>query len=686
METKTIRKTYPKNGEGKPKSKCKPPEKKAEKFSPFERERYYYGKLLTEKSLSDEQRYFNEKRWMLNRRATGWGVLCGLKVEVDNSGDCPVVIVHPGTALDRYGQEIEVCETQRCLFDPSTCPPPEKDENGEMPEQCFYVDIYYKECGAMPAPLPVDRCGKLESECVYNKTRESFEVKVSCYPAGRGQYPPPVYDKYGCQLDCHDLLCDPSLIISEPCPERQQCLSVPLAKVCLKPTKGGETHWVADNSVYRDEYHGYRQLAYSNETLAYLLQCLKGDHWRSHANRPDRRRFVPLLAQTLPGFDYQNGKNTTVSKNADDAKFGDYPARMTTDGENLWVTDPQKGNKEDNGMLHVLYKNGEWPESREQNERPWGIAYDGRHMWVTYPGTGDVEDDAFGIVHGYNACNPLDKNPVIVTECLRAHPKEIVFDGRYLWVSHDSQSPYDEVPPQIDQEEDNGEPDDDKKGNRKKKPTSRSRKMATDLYLSRIDPQTCEVEGPIKVTYNSTSQPPASDIKRMAFDGSNLWVIFDNKSGDSLVKVLISEYRSPEKPKETALTVAAEMPYDCNGRYPEDVAFDGSHIWVAHESGITKVVVDSGEAIAYGMQREDQSALAFDGERMWTGEPAQGKINVVDIYNPESQEGGEEVIADSKDRSYLINAMCYDGDYIWVAATEKEDNGQYRAILHRLLV
>ena len=44
-----------------------------------ERNNYYYGKLMTVRDFLDEQRYFNEKRWLINRMISGWGVVCGLK-------------------------------------------------------------------------------------------------------------------------------------------------------------------------------------------------------------------------------------------------------------------------------------------------------------------------------------------------------------------------------------------------------------------------------------------------------------------------------------------------------------------------------------------------------------------------------------------------------------------------------
>ena len=47
----------------------------------FERNRYFYGKLLTVRDFEVEQRYFIEKQRLINRLIHGVGVVCGLKVE-----------------------------------------------------------------------------------------------------------------------------------------------------------------------------------------------------------------------------------------------------------------------------------------------------------------------------------------------------------------------------------------------------------------------------------------------------------------------------------------------------------------------------------------------------------------------------------------------------------------------------
>ena len=70
---------------------------------PFERNRYYAGKLLTSADFSAEQLYMNNKRRFLNRILFGSGVVCGLNVV--NLDDLSI-LVESGVAIDRAGREI----------------------------------------------------------------------------------------------------------------------------------------------------------------------------------------------------------------------------------------------------------------------------------------------------------------------------------------------------------------------------------------------------------------------------------------------------------------------------------------------------------------------------------------------------------------------------------------------------
>ena len=74
---------------------------------PFERNRYFYGKLLTVRDFEVEQRYHSGKRKLLNRLIHGAGVVCGLGV---TASDESTLMIESGMALDYQGREIVLPE------------------------------------------------------------------------------------------------------------------------------------------------------------------------------------------------------------------------------------------------------------------------------------------------------------------------------------------------------------------------------------------------------------------------------------------------------------------------------------------------------------------------------------------------------------------------------------------------
>ncbi len=73
------------------------------KYFPYERNRYFYGKLLSVDDFEAEQKYMNDKRRLINRFMHGFGIVCGLNVIRAGDG---AVCVEAGVALDFSGREI----------------------------------------------------------------------------------------------------------------------------------------------------------------------------------------------------------------------------------------------------------------------------------------------------------------------------------------------------------------------------------------------------------------------------------------------------------------------------------------------------------------------------------------------------------------------------------------------------
>ena len=74
-------------------------------LTPFERNRYYAGKMLTSSDFQAEQTYFNNKRRFANSLLYGAGVICGLGVF---SLDDLSVLIESGVAIDGMGREVVI--------------------------------------------------------------------------------------------------------------------------------------------------------------------------------------------------------------------------------------------------------------------------------------------------------------------------------------------------------------------------------------------------------------------------------------------------------------------------------------------------------------------------------------------------------------------------------------------------
>lgn len=75
---------------------------------PFERNRYYAGKMLTSADFQAEQNYVNNKRRFVNNMMFGSGVVCGCNVL---SLDDLSILVESGMAIDNFGREIVIASS-----------------------------------------------------------------------------------------------------------------------------------------------------------------------------------------------------------------------------------------------------------------------------------------------------------------------------------------------------------------------------------------------------------------------------------------------------------------------------------------------------------------------------------------------------------------------------------------------
>lgn len=145
-------------------------------YFPFERNRYYYGKLLTEQDFNSEQRYFNDKRRMVNRFLHGSGVVAGLTVVgIDEKS----ISLEAGLALDGAGREI-VAER------PVVVRLEQIDGFSRLSEEknrdFVYLCIEYDEKETMPSHSIASGPESREDGTEYDKCREGYRLYVTDRP------------------------------------------------------------------------------------------------------------------------------------------------------------------------------------------------------------------------------------------------------------------------------------------------------------------------------------------------------------------------------------------------------------------------------------------------------------------------------------------------------------------------
>lgn len=139
-------------------------------FFPFERNRYFYGKLLTVRDFEVEQRYHCTKRELLNRLVHGAGVVCGLGV---TASDESTLMIESGMALDYQGREIVVPEA---LF--RKLPMLEGQETLAGKKDA-YLCLSYAEENVEPVNATGSEVG---SQRQFDLTREGFRLFLTTEP------------------------------------------------------------------------------------------------------------------------------------------------------------------------------------------------------------------------------------------------------------------------------------------------------------------------------------------------------------------------------------------------------------------------------------------------------------------------------------------------------------------------
>lgn len=147
-------------------------------FSKFEKNKYFYGKLMTVKDFETEQKYFDAKRYLINRLLHGTGIVCGLQnVNIIKKTNEPLKINFEdgGMALDCCGHEIVVPSStlDKLIVDEAGIPVSSDSAPNE-----FYLylkcKIYYGSYLAVAS-----NSANCEEKCCPGRIIEDFAVVLS---------------------------------------------------------------------------------------------------------------------------------------------------------------------------------------------------------------------------------------------------------------------------------------------------------------------------------------------------------------------------------------------------------------------------------------------------------------------------------------------------------------------------
>lgn len=139
-------------------------------LSPFKRNNYYFGKLLSVGDFELEQAYFRQKMHLMNKIAFKEGVVEGLEVKTyeDNKEK---IVIHPGICVDEVGEMIVVHE--EVVVHLSDIEGFEIDRDVED----VFLSIYYDEISEGEA-LTLEHSHS-SGQTTYNQVIESYGLYLS---------------------------------------------------------------------------------------------------------------------------------------------------------------------------------------------------------------------------------------------------------------------------------------------------------------------------------------------------------------------------------------------------------------------------------------------------------------------------------------------------------------------------
>lgn len=246
----------------------------------FVRNRYFYGKLLDVSHFESEQAYFNEKRWLLNRLVTGYGVICGLNVGLTD--DSKQIWVDPGVAIDQAGREIVVPVRSKPIPLPVPEAPPAEDlkpagHHDDDADDGAVASVYIcrHDCPGDPEPILASDCDS-PAPCSTGSTRERYTIEIRPCKAHRMDIMCQIPDVFtGGRLNYKEL----AEFVTSCCPPAPCDPCIALANIKLAHSGQCCSHGDIDITV--------RPIVYTNDLLFELMLGLTS----YNQNRPKGGKY-----------------------------------------------------------------------------------------------------------------------------------------------------------------------------------------------------------------------------------------------------------------------------------------------------------------------------------------------------------------------------------------------------------
>lgn len=227
----------------------------------LDRLRYFTGRHMTARDFRDADAYHRRMRHLHNRVLHGWGVACGLEVELHPRPECGVII-RCGLAIDCCGREIIVRKqvAQRIPWDEWP-----KSRDGSCRDEDYVLMLCLEYCEILTEKVPVLYDPKACAGASYEEGRIREDYALHWHPVKEADL-----EKYGwrapkggCPPDEH---ADPSS--EKPCDEDTSacCLDPqcpPHHCVALAVIRGDENNPAIDTE-------GRRSISQAREHLTHI--------------------------------------------------------------------------------------------------------------------------------------------------------------------------------------------------------------------------------------------------------------------------------------------------------------------------------------------------------------------------------------------------------------------------------